>query len=242
MTKIILVEDNPDLREKHQSYLTEHGYDVTLSDEASATSLVCDSQPDLVIISLSCPSSDGLGLCRQLRPRVKSKLLFLTPLADDIEHVAALELGADDFIQQSISMRVLLARIRMLLRRMQSDAPLNNLNDKLSHSIVQISDEKLVCGNLVLNNKRKSCVMEEQVISLTASEFDLLWLLASKADEVLSREYLVKVLRGVEYDGFDRSVDNKIATLRKKLGDMPSQPRRIITVRSKGYAFMPDCW
>ncbi len=109
-------------------------------------------------------------------------------------------------------------------------------------SAVEIIDEKLVCGRLQLNSRHKRCVLSEQVVSLIGSEFDQLWLPASNADEVLSREFLVKNIRGVEYDGFDRTIDNKIATLRKKLGDTPSQPRKIITVRSKGYVFMPDCW
>ncbi|HAS3262398.1 TPA: response regulator [Vibrio cholerae] len=97
-------------------------------------------------------------------------------------------------------------------------------------------------GGLLLNQSRRHCELDGEVINLSDSEFDLLWLLASAADQVVSREFLTKSLRGIEYDGLDRTVDNKIVTLRKKLCDDSSTPKRIITVRGKGYLFVPDTW
>ncbi len=85
-------------------------------------------------------------------------------------------------------------------------------------------------------------MLDDKPVALTGSEFDLLWLLASRADEVLSREFLVKTIRGIDYDGIDRTIDNKVATLRKKLGDTSSFSKKIITVRSKGYLFTPESW
>lgn len=237
--KIVLVEDDLSVRAQQENYLTLHGYEVVVAAQASAAELIKAVQPELIIIGRTNPGSDSLGLCRQIRPHVSSKILLLTPFDDDIEHVAALELGADDFIQKPISLRVLLARIRMLVRRQHTDVEITKTTGRKN---VQIHNEQLTCGSLMLNNMRKSCVLNDESISLTGSEFDLLWLLASKADEVLSREFLVKAIRGIEYDGIDRTIDNKVVTLRKKLGDTPSFPRKIITVRSKGYLFTPDSW
>lgn len=236
---VVLVEDDFSLRAQHETYLTQHGYQVEITDEASAADLITAVVPELVILGLTKPGSDGLGLCRQIRPYVPSKIMFLATCEDDIEHVAALELGADDFIQRPISPRVLLARIRMLTRRQPDEA--KPAQSDLSGNI-RISNEELICGSLKLDNKRKSCELSDNAVQLTASEFDLLWLLASKADEVLSREFLVKAIRGIDYDGIDRTIDNKIVTLRKKLGDTPSLPKRIITVRSKGYLFSTERW
>ncbi len=171
------------------------GYEVVLSDEASAAELVKSLQPELIIIGLVNPGCDSLGgLCRQIRPYVSSKILLLTPpFEDDIEHVAALELGADDFIQRPVSLRVLLARIRMLLRRQHIEAAVKKSTGRAK---VQINNEQLVCGSLKLNNTRRGCMLDDKPVALTGSEFDLLWLLASRADEVLSREFLVKTIRG----------------------------------------------
>lgn len=239
MMKIVLVEDDLNLRSQQESYLIKHGYEVVLSDEASAAELVKSLQPELIIISLVNPGCDSLGLCRQIRPYVSSKILLLTPFEDDIEHVAALELGADDFIQRPVSLRVLLARIRMLLRRQHIEAAVKKSTGR---SKVQTNNEQLVCGSLKLNNTRRVCMLDDKPVALTGAEFDLLWLLASRADEVLSREFLVKTIRGIDYDGIDRTIDNKVATLRKKLGDTSSFSKKIITVRSKGYLFTPESW
>lgn len=237
--KIVLVEDDLSLQAQHETYLTQHGYEVLISDESSAVELINAVDPELVILGLTKPGSDGLGLCRQIRPYVSSKILFLTACDDDIEHVAALELGADDFIQKPISLRVLLARIRMLTRRQPIESEIDEPNRRAN---IQLQREQLICGRLKLDSKRKSCVLNDESVFLTASEFDLLWLLASRAGEVLSREFLVKAIRGIDYDGIDRTIDNKIVTLRKKLDDTPSLPRKIITVRSKGYLFTTDRW
>ncbi|MCG7585849.1 response regulator transcription factor [Photobacterium sp. OFAV2-7] len=239
MMKIVLVEDDFSFRAQQESYFTQHGYEVVLSTESSAAELVKALQPEIVIIGLANPGCDSLGLCRQIRPHVSSKILLLTPFEDDIEHVAALEIGADDFIQKPVSLRVLLARIRALLRRKQFDKPEKSAPVRKK---IEVCNDRLVCGSLKLNNARKCCMLGTEQVSLTGSEFDLLWLLASRSDEVLSREFLVKTIRGIDYDGIDRTIDNKVVTLRKKLGDTPSFPRKIITVRSKGYLFTPDSW
>ena len=154
---------------------------------------------------------------------------MLTASDDDFDHVAALEIGADDFVTKPIKPRVLLARMRMLLRRVDNEP-------------IQTAKTVLEFGALSLNQSRHLCEMNGEAVAMTDSEFDLLWLLASTPDQVLSRDVLTKALRGIEYDGLDRTVDNKIVILRKKLGDDSSTPKRIITVRGKGYLFVPDTW
>ena len=104
------------------------------------------------------------------------------------------------------------------------------------------SDTCLEVGVLCLNRLRKTCALNQEPIPLTDGEFDLLWVLASHPEQTLSREWLTKTLRGIEYDGTDRTIDNRVVTLRKKLGDSTTPPQKIITVRGKGYLFMPDAW
>ncbi|ELR66575.1 Transcriptional regulatory protein RstA [Photobacterium marinum] len=243
MTKIVLVEDDLKLCELLAHYLRQQQFEViTVSDGSLATDIIIEHQPDLVVLDLMLPGVDGLTICRNVRPKVSGKILMLTASDDDIDHVAGLEIGADDFVNKPIKPRVLLARIRMLLRR-GGAAPVQGQDD-MSVDNSEQPDSEFECrhGGLFLNSRRKVCTLDENAVSLTDSEFDLLWLLASRPDEVLSREFLVKSTRGIEYDGLDRTIDNKVVSLRKKLNDNPSLPRKIITVRGKGYLFVPDRW
>lgn len=244
MKKIVLVEDDLKLCELLAYYFRQQQFEVvTVSDGHLATDTIIQHQPDLVVLDLMLPGVDGLTICRNVRPKVNSKILMLTASDDDIDHVAGLEIGADDFVNKPIKPRVLLARIRMLLRRGGEDlaaADSECLAD--GEKIPEKPASECRHGGLNLNGRRKSCILDNEAVCLTDSEFDLLWLLACRPDEVLSREFLVKTTRGIEYDGLDRTIDNKIVSLRKKLKDNPALPRKIITVRGKGYLFVPDRW
>ncbi|MCG9782241.1 response regulator [Vibrio brasiliensis] len=232
--KLFIIEDDPKLREMLCEYFAANDFDVTsFKDSEGVVSAVVEQQPDLVILDLMLPGDDGLTICRQIRSDYPGKVLMLTASDDDFDHVAALEIGADDFVNKPIKPRVLLARIRMLLRRGNSVETEQGRQTKSS---------VLTFGQLSLHPQRKVCELAGEVVTTTDSEFDLLWLLANSPDQVLSRDALTKALRGIEYDGLDRTVDNKIVSLRKKLGDNSSAPQRIITVRGKGYLFVPDSW
>ncbi|EKO3830700.1 response regulator [Vibrio harveyi] len=226
---IFIVEDDPKLQAMLSEYFIEQGFDVRCIDNGTdAPDAIIEAQPDLVLLDLMLPGQDGLSVCRQIRECFKGKVLMLTASDDDFDHVAALEIGADDFVNKPIKPRVLLARIRMLLRRKEVTT--------------SDSDTCLEVGLLCLNRLRKACALNQELIALTDGEFDLLWVLANHPEQTLSREWLTKTLRGIEYDGTDRTIDNRIVTLRKKLGDSTTPPQKIITVRGKGYLFMPDAW
>ncbi len=226
---LIIVEDDPKLQAMLSEYFSQQGFEVSCIDNGTdASEAIIENQPDLVLLDLMLPGQDGLSVCRQVRDCYKGKILMLTASDDDFDHVAALEIGADDFVTKPIKPRVLLARIRMLLRRKEISA-------------IE-SDICVEVGVLCLNRLRKACALNKEPIALTDGEFDLLWVLATRPEQTLSREWLTKTLRGIEYDGTDRTIDNRIVTLRKKLGDSTTPPQKIITVRGKGYLFMPDAW
>jgi len=231
MTRIILVEDDEKLSKLIKIYLDKQNFEVTVvSDGNQATELILSEQPDVAILDLMLPGKDGLAICREIRAQFKGSILFLTASEDDMDHVAGVELGADDFIVKPIQPRVLLARIRMQLRR------------SLTNESAVIDQNTLLFGQLTIKKSTRSVIFKDASISLTTSEFDLLWLLASHSEEIMSRDFIYQKLRGIEYDGMDRTIDSKVATLRKKLCDDASLSKRIITVRGKGYLFVPDTW
>ncbi|GLO60610.1 DNA-binding response regulator [Vibrio sp. MACH09] len=228
--KMIIVEDDPKLQLMLKTYFDKENFNTfVVSDGSAASKVILENNPDIVLLDLMLPGQDGLTICRQIRNQYQGKILMLTASDDDFDHVAALEIGADDFVTKPIKPRVLLARIRMLLRR--SEASVSNSDA----SILQF-------GSLILNKSRRRCEYIGQEVVITDSEFDLLWLLASSNEEVLSRDVLTRALRGIEYNGIDRSIDNRIVNLRKKLGDDAIPPKKIVTVRGKGYLFIPEAW
>jgi len=240
MTKITLVEDDNKLSSLVKTYLKKHNFEIEVIEDGSlAPQLILSQQPDLIILDLMLPGKDGLTICREIRPHYKGIIIFLTASEDDMDHVAGVELGADDFIVKPIQPRVLLARIRMLLRRQE------DVNDTSPQAITNTEpqlSQNLKFGKLSIYLSKRQVVLGEQQVTLTTSEFDLLALLANHAEMILSRDFIYKTLRGIEYDGMDRGIDTKVANLRKKLGDNASMSTRIITVRGQGYLFVPDSW
>ncbi|PMJ91706.1 response regulator transcription factor [Vibrio sp. 10N.261.55.A7] len=228
---MLIVEDDPKLQHMLKEYFVQQDFSVaTLSDGSEAVEYILTQQPDIVLLDLMLPVSDGLTICRQTRSNFKGKILMLTASDDDFDHVAGLETGADDFVTKPIKPRVLLARVRSLLRR--QECPIDVADD----------GDQLTFERLTLKFRYKKCELGGTVIPLTDSEFDLLWILASNPDMALSRDYLTQALRGIEYDGFDRTVDNKIVRLRKLLGDDKMPAEKIQTLRGKGYQFVSTNW
>jgi two-component system response regulator RstA len=233
----MLVEDDEKLASLLQSYLSNFGFDVVVVHSGSeAVDKIIATQPSLVVLDLMLPGLDGLSVCRQVRNQYSGQILMLTASGDDMDQVAALEIGADDFVQKPIQPRVLLARIKNLLRRDQSSKEINQAANTSN------SNKEKTFGALWLNGPLQRCKLADELVPLTPSEFSLLWQLVEHAEQVLSRDKLLQSLRNLEYDGLDRSIDNKIAQIRKKLKDDTNRPQGLITVRGKGYMFVPDYW
>lgn len=228
--QILIVEDDQRLAELTQEYLESNGLKVAIeSDGACAAARILRDQPDLVVLDLMLPGEDGLSICRKVRGRYDGPILMLTARTDDMDEVLGLEMGADDYVCKPVRPRVLLARIRALLRRSEGGA-----------EVAPESQRRLQFGALVIDSAMREAWLREQGIELTSAEFDLLWLLASNAGRILSREEIFTALRGIEYDGQDRSIDVRISRIRPKIGDDPEHPRLIKTVRSKGYLFVAE--
>lgn len=226
--RILIVEDDERLATLTQDYLRKNGLDVAIeTDGTVAIERILNEQPDLVVLDVMLPGSDGLTVCREVRPHYSQPILMLTARTDDMDQVLGLEMGADDYVAKPVQPRVLLARIRALLRR--SD-------------VIPADDtpHRLEFGDLVIDNGGRSVTLNEQLVDFTSAEYDLLWLLASNAGKILSREDIFERLRGIEYDGQDRSIDVRISRIRPKIGDDPENPKRIKTVRSKGYLFVKE--
>ncbi|MFI8466121.1 MAG: DNA-binding response regulator [Pseudomonas sp. K35] len=226
--RILIVEDDRRLAELTQEYLQgSGGFEVSIeSDGACAAERIIEERPDLVVLDLMLPGEDGLSICRRVRDRFDGPILMLTARADDLDQVLGLETGADDYVCKPVRPRLLLARIRALLRRQPQDAPANA--------------KRLQFGPLVIDSALREAWLREQQIELTGAEFDLLWLLTSNPGRILSREEIFAELRGIEYDGQDRSIDVRISRIRPKIGDDPDHPRLIKTVRGKGYLFVSE--
>jgi two-component system response regulator RstA len=227
--RVLIVEDDQRLAELTGEYLQGNGLIITVEgDGARAAARIIDEQPDLVILDLMLPGEDGLSICRRVRGRYRGPILMLTARTDDIDHIQGLDSGADDFVCKPVHPRVLLARIHALLRR--SEAP--------QEQAARL--RRLAFGPLVVDSALREAWLAGRSIELTGAEFDLLWLLVANAGRTLSREEIFTALRGVGYDGQDRSIDVRISRIRPKIGDDPDHPRLIKTLRSKGYLFVPE--
>lgn len=226
--RILIVDDDERLATLTQDYLRKNGLEVAIeTDGAAAIGRIINEQPDLVVLDVMLPGSDGLTVCREVRPHYHHPILMLTARTDDMDQVLGLEMGADDYVAKPAQPRVLLARIRSLLRRSDFSP-----NEEAPH--------RLEFGDLVIDNGGRSVTLGGELVDFTSAEYDLLWLLASNAGRILSREDIFERLRGIEYDGQDRSIDVRISRIRPKIGDDPENPKRIKTVRSKGYLFVKE--
>jgi two-component system, OmpR family, response regulator RstA len=231
--RILIVEDDERLAALTKDYLESNGLSVSVEGDGSrAIERIKSEQPDLVVLDLMLPGEDGLAVCRIVRPHYKGPILMLTARTEDLDQVLGLEMGADDYVAKPVRPRVLLARIRALLRRVREEPEV--VSEEAS------TDNRLSFGNLVVDNAMREAWLDGKSIELTSAEFDLLWLLCSAAGRVLTREEIFHQLRGIEYDGQDRSIDVRVSRIRPKVGDDPVNPRRIKTVRSKGYLFVKE--
>jgi DNA-binding response OmpR family regulator len=226
--RLLLVEDDPKLAALVQEYLQKNGLHVDIETRGDrAAERILGERPDLVLLDIMLPGADGFSVCRAIRPDYDGPVVMLTARDEDIDELLGLELGADDYISKPVEPRLLLARIRAVMRRYNSSPATQTRTHQ-------------VCGDFEIDSSSREAKLKGQSLNLTTAEFDLLWLLASNAGQVLSRDDILRNVRGIGYDGSDRSIDLRISRLRKKLNDDPVEPRRIKTIRGAGYLFVAE--
>ena len=225
---ILLIEDDIELATLTSDYLRKHGFSVTLeTDGGKAVGRIISEQADCVLLDIMLPNKDGFAICREARTAYNGLILMLTARDEDIDQLLGLELGADDYVCKPVQPRLLLARIHALLRRSSVSA---------STEPADPSASDMRFNNLHIQAGCRTVTAFDQMIDLTTAEYELLYLLAQHAGQVLSRDDILQHLRGIGYDGADRSIDLRISRLRKKLNDS----QRIKTVRGSGYLFSSD--
>lgn len=234
-TKILLVEDDAKLARLVKEYLESYDFSVTIEPRGdNAVKLIVGGQPDLVILDIMLPGKDGKTVCREVRPQYDGPIIMLTALGDETDEVVGLEIGADDYLIKPVAPRLLLSRINALLRRM------TRTNGIKESAATATPPSKINVGTLQIDAGNRLVTVEGKTVHLTTAEFDLLYYLALQPGRVLTREQIYTDIRGIEYDGLDRSIDLRIAHLRSKLGDDGKQPRRIISIRGSGYLLTED--
>ncbi|MBL8786563.1 MAG: response regulator transcription factor [Deltaproteobacteria bacterium] len=223
--KILLVEDDARLGELTRDYLVMNGHAVDIEPRGDAApARILTGDYDLVVLDLMLPGMDGLEVCRRVRDGFSGAILMLTARAEEVDEIVGLEVGADDYLPKPVRPRLLLAHVDALLRRLAGRA-----------SRARNVEATLRVGPLAIDRGARRVTHDGVEIEVTTAEFDLLWTLASRAGEVVTREDLYASLRGIAYDGLDRSIDLRVARLRKKLGDEGKQPRLLKSVRGAGY-------
>lgn len=224
---IMVVEDDESLARWMADYLSSHGYLVSIATQGDhALEMIRQDAPDALVLDLNLPVIDGLEVCRQARKFYQNPILMVTARDDDADEIMGLNIGADDYLGKPVKPSILLARMRALLRRSQNES---------TSSVIEI-------GTLMIDSVSRSVSLGGANVALSTHEFDVLLLLAAQVGQPLSRDQLISQIRGIEYDGFDRSVDICISRLRRKLDDDGQVPRRIKTLRGVGYLLAADAW
>ncbi len=226
---ILVVDDHRDIRDLLARYLTKHGLRVTTAaDGAALRRLLKSSAADLVVLDVMMPGEDGLSLCRHLRETSGLPVILLTAMAEDTDRVVGLEIGADDYVTKPFNPRELLARIKAVLRRTNSLPPDSEAGRA----------GRLRFGRWTLDRAQRALLDEAGVVTpLSSGEFKLLDALIARPGMVLSRDQLLDLTQGRAAKAFDRSIDNQVSRLRRKIEADPKNPELIKTVWGGGYSF-----
>jgi DNA-binding response OmpR family regulator len=231
LVHILVVDDEPGIRELLQTYLTQQGYRVTtLEDGSGLRNIIAVDTIDLAIVDLMLPGEDGLSLTRFLREHSEVGIIILTGKGETVDRIVGLEIGADDYIAKPFDLRELLARIKSVLRRARSRSA-NSVRIPSAKTRLRFS------GWQIDLSSRQLISPEGKEIVLTTGEFELLTVFIKHPNRVLSRDELLDFTRNREASPFDRSIDVQIGRLRRKIEQNPEQPLMIKTVRGAGYVF-----
>ena len=232
-TRILVVDDDLRLRDLLQRYLTGQGYAVASAADAPAMDRLLDrDRHDLMVLDLMLPGEDGLSICRRLRGSKNNiPIIMLTAKGEDVDRIVGLEMGADDYLPKPFNPRELVARINAVLRRRATPPPPGAPSDAAA---------SVTFGNMTVDLATRTLVKDGAPISLTTGEFALLKVLVTHPRTPLSRDKLMELARGREYEVFDRSIDVQVSRLRKLIEKDPAHPAHIQTVWGFGYVFVPD--
>ena len=221
--RILIVEDDARLAALLQEYLSGNGFDVDIESRGDrAVERIRKDAPALVVLDLMLPGCGGFEVCRLARQTYDKGLLILTASKAEVDHAVGLEIGADDFVVKPVEPRILLARIRSLLRRTR-------------HVMASVAPSDITVGALSVSRFAREARVGAGVLPLTPIEFDVLWLLARRAGEIVSRDELYQQVRGVPFDGLDRGMDVHVSRLRHKLLAGGLETTALKSVRGMGY-------
>ena len=233
--RVLIVDDDRDVRAMLAEYLTTHGYEVAQADGGAAMRIALEqSVPDVVLLDVGLPGEDGLTLARYLRERYDVGIIMVTGAGEVVDRIVGLEMGADDYVAKPFDPRELRARLKSVMRRVQSrTAPATS-------AAAPAPEGRIPVGRCLLDLKSHQLFDRDGTeVALTTMEFELLKAFAEHPNQVLSRDRLLTLTRNREWEPFDRSIDIRIARLRRKIEDDPETPRVIRTMRGAGYMFVP---
>jgi len=226
--RILIIEDNPYTSDMVRKYLSRNDYKVlTASDGQEGLHLAREENPDLILLDIMLPGMDGIEVCRTLREESSVPIIMLTARVEEEDRVAGLELGADDYITKPFSLKELVARIRVVLRRLNPD-------------VIERGPSQLTYGDVKADVNGRTVHVRGTEVNLTPVQFHILVLLMREPNKTLTREEIITRVFDIAFDGFDRAVDAHISRLRRKLEARKESPRYIHTVYGMGYRFGHD--
>lgn len=230
---ILVVDDHREIREAVTLYLQRNGMEASAARDAKEMDAkLAQARVDLIVLDLMMPGEDGLSVCRRLSTEGGPPILMLTALSEDTERIIGLEVGADDYLPKPFNPRELLARIKAILRRLEKGTPIAGV----------FGGERLTFANWILDTDRQLLTSQNDSneVALTTGEFRLLTALLERPRHVLSRDMLLTAVNGRQSLAYDRSIDNLVSRLRRKIEADDGPPRIITTVRSGGYSLTAD--
>ena len=228
--QLLVVDDDPGIRELLCQYLGEQGYGVfAVEDGKAMDAWLAGNSADLVVLDLMLPGEDGLSIARRLRSEHSLPIIMISARGEEVDRIVGLEVGADDYLPKPFNPRELLARIRAVLRRNWPIAdPESGAGKKYDFGPFRFEPDK------------RALFRDASEVELSRAEFDLLTVLVEHPNRVLSRDFIMECLGGNDRDPFDRSIDVRVTRLRHKIEEDPAQPRFVRTVWGAGYQFTPE--
>ena len=226
MKRVLVVDDEPKILALARDYLEHAGFQVAgASDGQEALAAIRSGHPDLVVLDLGLPGLDGLDVARALRKTSNVPIVMLTGRADEVDRVAGLELGADDYVTKPFSPRELVARVRAVLRRTEMRSEPSDV---------------VRAGDVTLDVPRLKVRAGDKDVDLTPTEFQLVLTLAREPGRVFTRSQLLDAVHGIAFESYERAIDAHVKNIRRKLEDDPRRPRRLVTVHGVGYRFAEE--